>query len=68
MPNLIEGLQQEQNRVREIIREYKAIPNNAGMLAATMMELDVKKADAAIAEGDTIQMLVCLESLKTYEL
>lgn len=55
--NLIEGLINECNRVREIILEYKSLPNNAGLLAATLMEYDIKKAEKAISEGDTIEMM-----------
>ena len=41
--NLMEGLLDEMNRVRRMIREYQLLPNNAGMLASKLMEFDIKK-------------------------
>jgi len=65
--NLIEGLLEEMDRVREMITEYKSLPKNAGLFAATMMEADIKKAEKAISEGETIQMMVLYNALKQYE-
>lgn len=67
MENLIEGLQREMNRVREMIQEYEALPKNAGALAVMFMRVDIKRAEEAIAQGDIIQMLVLYEELKKYE-
>lgn len=68
MENLIEGLQRQMNRVREIIKEYEhPALNGAGTLAATLMKLDIDKAEKAIATGDTIQMMVCYTTLESYE-
>ncbi len=66
--NLIEGLQSEMDRVREIIKEYEAVPNNAGVFAAGMMRHSIKNAEQLIAIGDTIGMMKALEDLKGYEL
>jgi len=66
--NLIEGLQEQMNRVREIISEYDSLPNNAGALASGFMKISIKNAEKAIANGDTIAMLAAFEDLKTYEL
>jgi len=65
--NLIEGLQKEMNRVREMITEYRSLPKNAGMLSSILMEAIIKDAENAIASGDTIQMIKSLEELKKYE-
>ena len=65
--NLLDGLLSEINRVEEIIKEYKAVPKNAGMLAASFMELDISKAKQAISNGDTIQMISSYKALKEYE-
>ncbi len=68
MANLIEAIQVEQNRVRELITEYRhPLMKGAGNLSAMLMELDVKKADKAIADGDVVQMLISYEALKTYQ-
>jgi len=64
--NLIEGLHEEMDRVREIIKEYEAIP--AGAFAAAMMKASIKRAENTIDTGDTIAMMKSLEDLKTYEL
>ncbi|MDW0189349.1 MAG: hypothetical protein QOA70_06825 [Nitrososphaeraceae archaeon] len=56
------------NRVREIIAMYKDPElKGAGMFAATMMEQDIKKAEAIITNGDVIDMLGMYEKLKTWE-
>lgn len=64
--NLIEGLQSEMNRVREIIKVYETIPT--GALAATMMKMDIAETEKAIATGDTVEMMRCYEDLKGYTL
>lgn len=68
MENLIEGLQREMNRVREIIKEYESLPKNAGALAAMMMKQSIKNAEEKIAAGDTIEMIQAYSELETYEL
>ena len=64
--NLIEELQSEMNRVREIITEYEAIPG--GQFAASFMRRDVDAAENAIATGDTIWMMRALVALREYTL
>jgi len=64
--NLIEGLQSEMNRVREIIAEYETIP--AGQFAAALMKADIEIAENAIATGNTITMMRVLKELKGYEI
>jgi hypothetical protein len=67
--NLIEGLQEEIKRVKEIIKVYEdPILNSAGMFAATMMKGSVKKAENAIAQMDTVAMLSAIKDMKEYEL
>ena len=64
--NLIEGLQEEIDRVREVIKEYEKIP--AGAFAATMMKRSIKNAENLIAKGDTIGIMHALNELQEYEL
>ena len=66
--NLIEGLQEEMNRVREIITEYDSLPNNAGAFASGMMKFHIKNAENTIAIGDTIGMMQSYNALKECEL
>ncbi len=68
MENLIEGLQREANRVRDLIKVYESIPNNAGALAAIMMGHSISNAEREIAKGDTIGMMLAYSDLETYEL
>ena len=68
MKNLIEGLFDEMNRVREIITEYKELPGGAGKFAATVMEIEIQNAENAIKQGDVIKMLQCYHSLTEYKL
>ena len=66
--NLIEGLQTEMDRVREIIKEYEELPNNAGAFASGMMKFSIKNAESSIAIGDTIGMMKAYNDLKEYTL
>lgn len=63
--NLIEGIQRECDRVREILSLYDAIPT--GVFAATMMRNSIKAAESAIASGDVLAMLAAYKDLEKYE-
>jgi hypothetical protein len=56
------------DRVREIIKEYEDLPNNAGAFASAMMKISIKNAENLMAIGDTIGMMKALNDLKEYEL
>ena len=60
--NLIEGLQKELERNRELLRAYKEIP--AGAFGAVMIEQGIKETEKAIAEGDIVKMLACYKKLQ----
>jgi hypothetical protein len=64
--NLIEGLLEEMNRVREIIKIYEEV-GDAGKFAIAFMNLSIKKAEAAMATGDVVEMLRIYQELKEYE-
>jgi len=67
--NLIEGLQQEIKRVNEIIKEYEnPMLLGTGFFAATMMKRSIKQAENAIAQMDTVAMIIALKDLKEFEL
>ncbi|MAL01185.1 MAG: hypothetical protein CL536_03410 [Alcaligenaceae bacterium] len=63
--NLIEGIQRECARVREILPLYDEIPT--GLFAATMMRNSIKAAESAIASGDVPAMLRAYKDLEGYE-
>lgn len=61
--NLIEGLQEEINRCRELLTEYQSI-GTAGMFGAAFIKQEIQKAEYSISMGNTIGMLTCLKELK----
>lgn len=63
MPNLIEGIQREQNRVRELIPLYVEI-GPAGAIGAALMRAAVDQGDKAIASGDVLKMLRAYKDLE----
>lgn len=63
--NLIEGLQYEMNRCRELLKMYESIPQ--GVFGATVIKQSIKEAEEAINNGDTVQMMACYEQLKSHE-
>ena len=65
--NLMDGIFSEMNRVREIVKEYDSLPNNAGAFASHFMKVDITKAENAIKENDVIKMLQSYSRLKEYE-
>lgn len=62
MANLIDGLQEEMNRCRELLKVYEAIP--AGAFGALMIRQIILKAEKSISSGDVIEMLRALQELK----
>lgn len=64
---MIEAIQQECNRVREIIKIYEALPGGAGIFGATWMKDLVKRSEAAIAEADAAACVGCLKELREVE-
>ena len=64
--NLIEGLQAEANRRREILPQYEAI-GASGMFGATMLRQEIKKAEEAIAGGDVVEMVRLYKELSEME-
>ena len=66
MPNLIEGLQSEMNRVRELMPHYD-LPNGAGEFALGQMRLSIERAERSIATGDPIEGLLAYEELQSWQ-
>ena len=64
MANLLDGLFEEMNRVRDLITEYKKLPDGVGMIGAMLMEHDIQVAEEAIKESDVVKMIRAFEALK----
>lgn len=64
MTNLIEGLHSEMNRVRELVKEYEALPDGVGFMGASIMKAFLQQAEKAIEEGDIVAELRAHQSLK----
>jgi len=64
--NLIEGIQQQCNRCRELIQQYESI-GPAGVFGAAMIRGDIKDAEDAIASGDVVEMLRAYKILEGCE-
>ena len=64
--NLIEGIQAECNRIRDIsIPAYSdPILKGAGAFAVAMMKADIAMGEQAIASGDVVLMVKVLARLK----
>lgn len=65
--NLMQGLLSQMNRVRETIKEYEQLPGGVGMVGASLMKIDIQKAERAIATGDVVQAMVCYSALERIE-
>jgi hypothetical protein len=62
--NIIEGVQEQNNRVRELIKLYMSVPN--GQFAAAMMKAAIQEGEAAIASGDTARMIAAYKELEGF--
>lgn len=65
MKPLAEALPEEQQRVRELLPIYDAIPT--GVFAATIMRESLARAEQAAASGNVVAMMAAYEDLKGYD-
>jgi hypothetical protein len=66
--NLIEAIQERCSELRtEYIPTYESI-GPAGSVGVFLMKESIRKAEQAIAEGDTIAMVGCLQDLRDFKL
>ena len=66
--NVIEAIQAKCEELRtEYIPAYESI-GVPGTFAVIMMRESIKKAEQAIATGDTIQMIASLQELRDFKL
>ena len=61
--NLIEGLQIEINRCKDLLNEYKSI-GPPGAFAMAFISQEIRIAERAISTGDTLEMLRIFNQLK----
>lgn len=64
MKNLIEGLQDEMNRCRDLLALYEGI--KGGEFAALMLRTEIKNAEAAIASGNIVDEIIYFKKLEGY--
>lgn len=64
MANLMEGLIEETNRCRELVRVYEELPNGVGRIGATLIKQDIAAAEAAMGSGDVVGMVKAYQALK----
>ena len=64
--NLIEGLQKEANRRRDILPQYEAI-GAAGIFGLAFLKNDIERAEQAIAGGEVIEMVALYKELSEAE-
>lgn len=64
--NLIEGIQQECHRVRELIPHYDAL-GPVGTFGGLVLRESIREGEAAIASGDVTRMVEALKDLKECE-
>ncbi len=65
MANLIEGIQKEQARCRELLKLYEAIPIESGFFGISGIGASLERADKAVASGDVVEMLAAYKDLKS---
>lgn len=62
--NLIEGLQKEMNRCRELLKQYESV-GQVGAFAKELIEKDIDRAEKVIGCGDTLGMLAAYKQLQS---
>lgn len=63
--NLIDSLNDEIKRCKELLGMYQGIPQ--GAFGAIMIKQDIQRAEKAMAEGDTVEMIKCFRTLQNCE-
>ena len=66
MASIGEEYPKQQQRVREILGQYRAI-GPAGSFGAAMIEHTLREADQAVASGDVIAMIRSFEAMEAVE-
>ncbi len=61
--NLVEGLLDEMNRCRELLKAYEEI-GPAGVFGHSIIQQDIVNAENALSGGDVVEMLSAYKTLK----
>lgn len=54
----------EQARLRQLLQDYRSLPNGAGTFGAMMIEQTLAEADRAMAFGDIIAILRAFAAMR----
>ena len=63
--NLLDGLNYELTRARELLEVYERIP--AGTFGATVIRQAIKHAESSMQDGDTVEMVRAYKALERLE-
>lgn len=63
--NMIEGIQEQCNRCRELKKEYDKIPT--GGFGALFIQKAIDEGESSIASGDVVRMLSAFKELESCE-
>jgi hypothetical protein len=63
MANIIEGIQTQCDRCRELVTQYEQI-GPVGAFGKLMIERDITEGEAAIASGDVVRMVQAYKALE----
>ncbi len=66
MANLVEGIQKECHRCRELLVEYGKI-GPAGVFGALVINQAIENGEKAIASGDVVQCIAAYKDLQSCE-
>ncbi len=66
MENLIDGINEELNRNRELLREYQGI-GASGFFGSMVITSKINEGEKSIASGDIVRMLSAYADLQTSE-
>ena len=67
MANLMQGLLDQLNRVRELVKVYEGLPGGVGFIGASIMKVNIQRGEKAIASGDVVEMAQAYQELKGHE-
>lgn len=67
METLADAYPKEQQRCRELVGEYQALPGGVGAFGAAIISDVLKRAEKAAAEQDTVAMVGLLIEMRECE-
>ena len=67
MTSIGEDFPQQQERVRHLIDEYRALPDGVGQIGVALMDDVLKRAAKAQSSGDVVQIVKMYQELVNCE-